>query len=442
MAFLGRLWQSAAGLATLFFVVRYFSPTIQGYFQTFLSLIALQAFFELGLLGVIVVVISHEWAGLELLPGQHIAGDEEKRRRLASAARFVARWFAAASMLLLLAGGFVGAYILRQHGSTELWLYPWMTSIALAAALLFCQSLVAVLEGANRVLEVAIYRLIQASISAVALWTAAALGSGLWSLVAQLSVALACAIVFTGYVYRRFFRQLLKGGTTSTFDWRIDIWPMQWQLALQGVAGYFGAALLVPVMFSYYGPVEAGRMGLSLQVAQAMLALATSWLTVALPRLGTAFASGQYARFESHWLRASAASLSLLALAALAVIGLVVLANLEGIPAAQRFLSPLPFALLVLWTLTIHVGQCLTAYWRTQRVELLRLWGILPGTAMGLAVWLSGKRYGATGAAAGAFGAAALVMLPLCAFLFNQSRVGVKSRRMASASIEKQKSGS
>src|SRR4051812_41730074 len=52
-AVLGRLWQSIAGILTLIIVLRYFTPTIQGYFQTFLSLVALQAFVELGLLGVI-----------------------------------------------------------------------------------------------------------------------------------------------------------------------------------------------------------------------------------------------------------------------------------------------------------------------------------------------------------------------------------------------------
>ena len=69
VAFCARVWQSLAGLATLYFVIEYFSPETQGYFQTFLSLLALQSFLELGILNAIVSVISHEWAGLALGPG-------------------------------------------------------------------------------------------------------------------------------------------------------------------------------------------------------------------------------------------------------------------------------------------------------------------------------------------------------------------------------------
>src|SRR2546425_1099117 len=39
--------QGAAGLVTALFIVRYFSPAVQGYYYTFANLLALQIFFEL-----------------------------------------------------------------------------------------------------------------------------------------------------------------------------------------------------------------------------------------------------------------------------------------------------------------------------------------------------------------------------------------------------------
>jgi hypothetical protein len=276
------------------------------------------------------------------------------------------------------------------------------------------------------VFEVAVYRLIQGALSSAVLWTSAALGLNLWALPAQLATALVCTLVFLGVRYRRFFAQMLALRVGSSFEWRTDIWPMQWQLALQGIAGYFSASLLVPVMFSYHGAVEAGRMGLSLQVVFATGALATSWLVVALPRLGTTFASGHYARFESEWQRASAASLAVVAIAgALVILAAIVGAHVNA-PAAQRFLAPLEFALLVLWALMLQIVQCFAIYWRAQRVELLRFWGILPGGVTGLAVWLMGARFGAVGGAAGALAAATLVTVPLCGYLFVRSRQSVR----------------
>ncbi|MEJ7607911.1 MAG: hypothetical protein WKF37_16980 [Bryobacteraceae bacterium] len=37
-------WQSLAGLGTIYFIIEYFTSETQGYYQTFLSLIALQSF--------------------------------------------------------------------------------------------------------------------------------------------------------------------------------------------------------------------------------------------------------------------------------------------------------------------------------------------------------------------------------------------------------------
>ena len=427
VAFMARLWQSFAGLGTLFFVIRYFSPDTQGYFQTFLSLIALQSFFELGLLAVIVVVVSHEWAGLTGSRTAPLAGDPAKRARLAAAARFVGLWFGLAALLLLVAGGGGGYAILAQHGNPGAWLSPWIATIVLAAILLWSQGLVAVLEGCNQLYGVALYRFVQAVLSSLALWIAAASGAGLWALPIQLLVSVLTALVFLGAAYRRFLFDLLATRAASTFRWRVDIWPMQWQLALQGIAGFFTFSLFVPIMFSYRGPVEAGRMGLSLQVILAMIALATTWLSVNTPRLGTMFAARDYRRFESAWARSASASMLILCAGAATVLLCVWVADRSGVEVARRFLEPGPFTLLVLWALMLQIMQCLATYWRAQRVELLHLWGVAPGLATGLATWLLGSRWGALGATLGAVLAGALVTLPLIAYYFLKSRRTVKA---------------
>jgi O-antigen/teichoic acid export membrane protein len=434
VAFAGRLWQSVAGLGTLFFVIRYFSPDTQGYFQTFLSLVALQSFFELGLLAVIIVVVSHEWAGLTGSRTASLAGDPEKRARLAAAARFVGLWFGCAALLLLVAGGGAGYAILAQHGNPGAWLSPWIATIVLAAVLLWSQGLVAVLEGCNQLYGVALYRFIQAVLSSLALWIAAAMGAGLWALPIQLLVSVLCALIFLGVAYRRFLLDLLATRTASTFRWRVDIWPMQWQLALQGVAGYFMFSLFVPVMFSYRGPVEAGRMGLSLQVILAMIALATTWLAVTTPRLGTMFAGREYRSFETAWARSARASMMILCTGAVAVLVCVWVANQRGVQVAGRFLGPGPFTLLVLWAVILQIMQCLATYWRAQRVELLNIWGIAPGLATGLATWLLGSWWGAFGATLGAVLAGGLVSLPLILFFFLKSRKAVKWLQAEAAS--------
>ena len=112
VAFAGRIWQSLAGLATIYFVVAYFTPETQGYYQTFLSLIALQAFLELGIMVAIISVVSHEWAGLAIGPTGVVAGADDKCAWMAAATSFVAIWFSGLAIPLLVAGGAGGYEIL------------------------------------------------------------------------------------------------------------------------------------------------------------------------------------------------------------------------------------------------------------------------------------------------------------------------------------------
>jgi hypothetical protein len=242
---------------------------------------------------------------------------------------------------------------------------------------------------------------------------------------------LLCAAAFLGVRYRSFFVQLLSHREPSSFDWKLDVWPMQWPLALQGVAAYFMFALFVPVIFSYFGPVAAGQMGLSLQVVIALTAVGTTWLSIQAPRMGTMFASGDYNGYETTWLRASIVSMAFLGLGAVLIGAAVWSVNSMGLAVGARFLGPLPFTLLLAWGVAYHVAQCCTTYWRAQRVELMRFSGVLPGGITGLAVWQLGMHFGALGAASGALATAVLLTIPLCVRYFSQAHQ--RTSRLVSA---------
>jgi hypothetical protein len=57
-----RLWGSASGLVTAVLVASYFTPELQGFYFTFLSLLTLQTFVELGFGELLQQFVSREWA--------------------------------------------------------------------------------------------------------------------------------------------------------------------------------------------------------------------------------------------------------------------------------------------------------------------------------------------------------------------------------------------
>lgn len=103
--FLARIVNIVGSTGTVLLIVRFLSPVEQGYYYTLLSLVALQAVFELGFSFVIQQLAAHECVHLKFRPDGCVAGDSVAHARLASALQLSLRWYtvAAAAMGLLLA---------------------------------------------------------------------------------------------------------------------------------------------------------------------------------------------------------------------------------------------------------------------------------------------------------------------------------------------------
>ena len=83
-----------------------------------------------------------------------------------------------------------------------------------------------------------------------------------------------------------------------------------------------------------------------------------------------------------------------------------------GHPLAQRLLPPLPTGLFLLAAVLMQVGQCLVAYLRAHKREVVVVVGVVSSLAIGLLVWSLGSRYGPTGAAAGYLAVVAVFIIP------------------------------
>src|SRR6202166_3673927 len=125
---LARFWSSAAGLVTLTLIARFLSPTEQGYYYTFGSLVALQIIFELGFSFVILQLASHERAQLSISSDYEISGDAIAHARLASVIQKSVRWYSAAALLMAATVLPVGFYFFstHQHAGPPVFLpLPW-----------------------------------------------------------------------------------------------------------------------------------------------------------------------------------------------------------------------------------------------------------------------------------------------------------------------------
>lgn len=418
-----RVWQLAAGAVSLVLISIFFTPEVQGYYYTFFGLLALQSFFELGMHIVIIAAGSHQWADLRLDDDGRITGDASALSRLVSLGRLIAVWYAFACVLFVVVVGIAGfAFFSLKPSEGISWTPPWCLLVLLSGMLLWTLPFNALLEGCNQVATVNRFRLIQAIVANLAVWTAIILDVGLWAAVAATAARLICDLYLLSVRYRRFFGCFWRQPDGPRLKWRIDIWPMQWRIAISGVFSYFEFALFTPVMFYYQGSVIAGQMGMTWTLITAIQAAAMAWVQTRIPLFGMLIAKQDYRELDRVYTRLTAISIGALALGSLLVWGLVFGLYSANLTVAERLLPPLPTAILLAAVVLYQLPRCQEMYLRAHRREPFFLANVASSTIIGLLVWILGAKYGPIGVAWGYLAAVILFNVPCKGYLWARYR--------------------
>jgi len=416
-ALLARSWRAIGGLISILLIAKFLAPETQGYYYTFQSLIALQVFVELGLVVVVVNVTSHEWAKLQLNEEGVLIGDCEALSRLVSFGRKLASWYAVAALVFVLLVAPAGGLFLAIEGNVEGWLAPWLLAVLFQGLLLWTVPFQALLEGCNQVVAIQRFQLWQSVLANVVLWICLATGAGLWSVAALIGAQAVISMYYLGVLQRSFFLPFWHPASGARIDWNIEVWPMQWRLAVQGVVNYFVYSLYIPVVFHYHGAVAAGRFGMTWQVFSMLQVLGLAWVQTRVPRFGMLIAQRDFAGLDMLWRHTALLAIGVFALGMGAFLLLQLTLNQFDVEFGRRLLGTevtvllLPTGLLAMWV------QCAASYWRAHKAEPLGFSAAIPGLINGGLVWWWGSSYGAAGAIAAYLTMLAIISTPLSLYL-------------------------
>ncbi len=419
-----RGWSSLAGIGTLTLIARFLSPVEQGYYYTFYSLVALQIVFELGFSVVILQTASHEAAHLTIERDGTISGAAHSHARLASILQRATRWYSVATVLMatiLLPAG--GKFFARQAGMHPMavsvhWVLPW-TFVVLATACTFqIDPLFSFLEGCGYVPQVARTRLLQAILGTSMGWIALLSHRGLFAPgLMILGQAIAGAVFVFGK--RDLLLRLLRHNPGDLcIDWRSEVWPFQWRIAISWLCGYFTFQLFNPILFAFRGPVEAGQMGLSMNVCGTLSSMAIAWMNTKAAPFGRMIARRDFALLDLTFFRSLAQSTAAAVLGCGAVWTATFYLRAHGVAFAMRLLPPLPLAMLFGATIMNIVVFGYALYLRSHKHEKFMVNSIVGALWMTVAALLLGRSYGALGIAAAALAGAVVVGLGLGTYTF------------------------
>ena len=418
----GKLWQAIASLITIGVIAVCCTPETQGYYYTFLNLMAVQVFAELGLGNVVVNFASHEWSKLTLCGGNRIAGPEEPLRRLTSLGRFAFRWYAAAGAAVFVLVGAVGWFFFASSPDTTIrWELPWALFCLLVGVRLAGTPFMTLLEGCNQISSVYLCRLIDVVATSVTLWLCIVLGLGLFAPCCSLLAGVLCCVLFLFSRYRHFFRGFFRRSDAG-ISWRNEILPMQWRIALSFIGGYFTFYLFTPLTFRFEGPAAAGRMGMTFAVASGLSTIASTWVYTRVPRFGLLIARKRFRELDQLFYRLAFLSTTILFVGGLFTWSLAYLLQGKHPFFSTRMLSPLPMGLLFLATLGMQVSLCQAAYLRAHKKEPFLILSIVQGLSTCLSLWVLGRWYGTLGMVAGYLAVVALFALPYGTYVWSRRR--------------------
>ncbi|HJS75305.1 MAG TPA: hypothetical protein VJ921_13530 [Vicinamibacteria bacterium] len=361
-----RLWGSAAGLVTAALVATFFTPELQGYYFTFLSLMTLQTLVELGFGELLQQFVSHEWAKTTS------PGAEERERaisRLQALLRFSLRWYGGSALLLGAGLGIAGSLYFRVFSNDRgvAWELPWWTAVAITALSVLLTPWFSFLEGANRVERVHGVRLGQGVSSRVAGFLAIVSGFGLYTVAVTRIVSVAVGILGLGREFLAMRRGLVRSRSgQDPVSYRRELWPLQWRFALTWLSGYLLYSLFTPALFAFHGPEVAGRMGMTVAAASAISSAAFAVMATKVPKLAMLAAERDYPAMDSLFRRATASSVLVSGAGASIFLSALALARALDLSIASRFLPILDAALflgaLVLQQLRFAMGSYLRAH--------------------------------------------------------------------------------
>lgn len=397
-----RSWTFLAGPATIILITMYFSPETQGFYYTFTNLLYLKILVDLGLSTVIVQFTSHEWANLDFDAQGRIIGDPQSLSRLVSLGRLSFLWYGVGGFIVALGLGISGYFFLASQANPGvIWVGPWILLCALTGINFWFAPIWAMLQGCNKVAEINAFNWHVGIYVSLATWAAIIFQASLWTSSVFYLVNIIGGILFLYHKYPKFLQNFLQIPAVG-IDWKQDVLPMQWRIAVSWlVGGYLTYSLFTPIAFHYHGPVVAGKVGMSMNIITVVASIVGLWGEVKAPRFGILISKKLYGQLDKELYKILSITVLIACVSGIALwVGVLLLNKYQPIY-AQRLMPPLAMGIFIMARMIHTSSTPLSIYLRAHKKEPLLLFSVIFGVLVGLSTLIMGKLYASIGMAVG-----------------------------------------
>jgi len=371
---LNQLWRIVSGPLLLVSIPYFLTPETQGYWYTFISLAAFSVLADLGFSNIILQFSAHEFAFLYFNGKMELEGDNEHLQKLTDFFWFSLKWLLKIVLfvfpLIIIAGYYFISYKTTSKVEISGWKPAWVI-YAFASAFLFMNSIIlSFFEGCNLVGKVQKLRFTIAVATTVTIFLGLILHLNLYALAMSNVVSSFVGIYLIYKNFKNTIYQFLHRKKYIVYDWWPEFSALIWRYAISWGSGFLVFQLFTPMTFYFYGPVAAGKIGISIAMWTAGYNIAISWITTITPQMNMLIAEKRWQDLDKIFFNGLAKSFGTMLVGG---IGFFVLELLlySRITFFHRVLEPLGmFILFVAWLLQVIVNA-LAIYIRAHKQEPL-----------------------------------------------------------------------
>jgi hypothetical protein len=424
LVFAARGWAPMAGLITLLLLNVSLDAHEIGLYYTMTSLASLAWVVDLGFSANALVPLTARAA-------------VSRSRGVARLSGVCMVWYLWGGLLCVLASP-LGLLFLESGGGGEApgLVAGWSLLAIFTAAGVVGLPVLAIAEGEGHLREAYLVRLAQGVSGSLATWALLLAGGGLLAVCAMPLLGVVVMLPWLWLRRRPWMRDTLRArrpgeahgsdrleqpmsgdGTVRSLA---DIWPLQWRGGTSWLAGYVLIFMHAPLLYRVQGPVEAGRMGLTVTLMNAVCVVAMSPLTAVLPALARAAAAREARALDAQFRHAFRRSIALFAMGGAGLVALCLL--LAHTAWAARLLDPVDCLLLVAAMGCYHLATLYAAHARAQVMEPFAVVALGAAVLTALLAFWAAPRWGAHGIILGLLAVNGLFYLPTTYRVYRQSR--------------------
>jgi O-antigen/teichoic acid export membrane protein len=360
------------GPLSLYFIITFLTPKIQGVWYAFGSLSALTIFAELGFLTIITQFVSHEFAFMSEKAG-YIKGDQTQLNRFFGLIKFSFKFYSIVVPLAIILLAVIGFFFFRSE-IPSIRLAWTIYSIAGGIDLMLSLSQ-AIYAGVNKVKEAQVNALIYTTISSVATWILLMLNFGIWAIVYGNLIGVFMATFIFYFKGRTFWRQVITFKYVQEHSFIKETLPLQLKYAVSWISAYFILHTLIPAAYKFGTKVEAGQLGITLALIGAITLISNSLITAKTPVVNMYVANSSYAELNVLFRRLFKQSLALQTVACLMALIMLTILDKYYPNYASRFLPRYHVILLMALQFPQLAINFLSIYMRAHKEEPL-MWAI------------------------------------------------------------------